>query len=130
MRALTSVELASEGRAGARLPSAAWRAVRDALGAGPVLVQVPRAGYMPVVACARCRTAAHCGTCHGPLMLPGPGASPSAPGAVPWRRLVLRRVPLDGTALGTGRVRSHGRGAGPRVPGVAVRVSGASAPGG
>ena len=36
----------------ARLPSLAWRAARDALAAGaPVLVQVPRRGYLPSVSC-------------------------------------------------------------------------------
>ncbi|RIQ28133.1 primosome assembly protein PriA, partial [Jiangella rhizosphaerae] len=38
-------------------------------GRGPVLVQVPRAGYLPGVACARCRTPARCGACSGPLVL-------------------------------------------------------------
>ena len=33
------------------------RAARSALDRGaPVLVQVPRRGYLPAVACARCRT--------------------------------------------------------------------------
>ncbi len=58
---LDRVELAREGpAAGARLPSAAWRAIRDGLERGPVLVQVPRAGYLPAVACAQCRTVARC----------------------------------------------------------------------
>ena len=34
---------------------------------GPVLVQVPRGGYVPVVACAACRAAARCALCSGPL---------------------------------------------------------------
>src|SRR5581483_9762262 len=52
----------------ARLPSLAWRAARDALAAAaPVLVQVPRRGYLPSVACAQCRTPARCPHCQGPL---------------------------------------------------------------
>jgi primosomal protein N' (replication factor Y) (superfamily II helicase) len=51
----------------ARLPSAAWEAVRDALASGPVLVQVPRRGYAPALACARCREQARCVHCAGPL---------------------------------------------------------------
>src|SRR5207248_849801 len=48
-------------QAPARLPSLAWRAARDALATGaPVLVQVPRRGYLPSVACADCRTPARC----------------------------------------------------------------------
>ena len=53
----------------ARLPSLAWRTARAGLGRGPVLVQVPRAGYLPGVACARCRTPARCTACSGPLVL-------------------------------------------------------------
>ena len=52
----------------ARLPSVAFRAARDALAEGrPVLVQVPRRGYVPTLACARDRTPARCATCGGPL---------------------------------------------------------------
>jgi primosomal protein N' (replication factor Y) len=55
----------------ARLPSLALRAARTALGAGlPVLVQVPRRGYVPALSCARCRTVARCRHCTGPLSLP------------------------------------------------------------
>jgi primosomal protein N' (replication factor Y) (superfamily II helicase) len=54
----------------ARLPSVALRAARSALEAGaPVLVQVPRRGYVPSLACARCRTIARCRHCTGPLSL-------------------------------------------------------------
>ncbi len=52
----------------ARLPSIALRAARAALDSGaPVLVQVPRRGYVPSLACARCRTIARCRHCNGPL---------------------------------------------------------------
>ncbi|HWH00380.1 MAG TPA: primosome assembly protein PriA, partial [Pilimelia sp.] len=54
----------------ARLPSLAWQAARGALGAGaPVLVQVPRRGYLPAVSCAGCRAPARCPHCAGPLEL-------------------------------------------------------------
>lgn len=54
----------------ARLPSVALRAARSALQDGaPVLVQVPRRGYVPSLACARCRTIARCRHCTGPLSL-------------------------------------------------------------
>ncbi len=62
----------------ARLPSIALRAARSALEAGaPVLVQVPRRGYVPSLACARCRTIARCRHCTGPAVAAGardPGA--------------------------------------------------------
>ena len=55
----------------ARLPSVALRAARTALAAGaPVLVQVPRRGYVPSLACGRCRLIARCRHCTGPLSLP------------------------------------------------------------
>ena len=55
--------------AAARLPTLAWRTARAALADGPVLVQVPRGGYAPALACVRCRTHARCTKCHGPLAL-------------------------------------------------------------
>lgn len=60
----------------ARLPSTAMRAAKAALERGaPVLIQVPRRGYVPSVACARCRTIARCRHCMGPLSLSGPHTS-------------------------------------------------------
>jgi primosomal protein N' (replication factor Y) len=53
----------------ARLPTVAWRTARDALRDGPVLVQVPRRGYVPQVVCDRCRSRLHCEKCHGPMGL-------------------------------------------------------------
>jgi primosomal protein N' (replication factor Y) len=66
----SDAELARDGAArAARLPSEAWQAARAGLAEGPVLIQVPRRGYLPVVACVRCRTPARCAACHGPLGL-------------------------------------------------------------
>ncbi|SDN63242.1 replication restart DNA helicase PriA [Actinomyces ruminicola] len=68
-------ELEAEGPSGgARIPSLAHRAVRAALKRGPVLVQVPRGGYAPLVACARCRAVARCTACSGPLAMGREGA--------------------------------------------------------
>ncbi|MEV0203435.1 primosomal protein N', partial [Nonomuraea sp. NPDC050691] len=54
-------ELAKDQAArAARLPSLAWRALRQGLEEGPVLVQVPRRGYLPAVACQQCRAPARC----------------------------------------------------------------------
>src|SRR5436305_6629072 len=110
----------------ARLPTAAWRAARDALAAGtPVLVQVPRRGYLPSVACADCRTPARCPQCHGPLAL----AAASGTAACRWcgrtgasyacptcggRRLRAAVVGARRTAEELGRA----------FPGVPVRTSG------
>lgn len=60
----------------ARLPLVALQAARTALQADtPVLVQVPRRGYLPALSCARCRTVVRCRHCTGPLALPGRGAA-------------------------------------------------------
>jgi primosomal protein N' (replication factor Y) len=60
----------------ARLPSLAWRTAQRALATGPVLVQVPRRGYLLTLACDRCRARARCGHCAGPLQLPSDAAPP------------------------------------------------------
>lgn len=44
--------------------------MRDGLRTGPVLIQVPRRGYAPRLACERCRTPARCRHCAGPLEAP------------------------------------------------------------
>ncbi|MGW5617548.1 primosomal protein N' [Streptomyces sp. NPDC003877] len=56
-----------EAARAARLPTLAWQAVREGLRQGPVLVQVPRRGYVPRMACADCRAPARCRHCSGPL---------------------------------------------------------------
>ncbi|MEU2560545.1 primosomal protein N' [Streptomyces longispororuber] len=56
-----------EAARAARLPSLAWQIARDGLKHGPVLVQVPRRGYVPRLACERCREPARCRHCAGPL---------------------------------------------------------------
>ncbi len=61
----------------ARIPSAAWRAARDASRAGPVLLQVARPGYAAALACARCGSPATCAACGGGLEQRGPRAAPT-----------------------------------------------------
>lgn len=54
----------------ARIPAIAFDAARRALAAdAPVLFSVPRRGYLPSVACARCRAHARCRACRGPLQM-------------------------------------------------------------
>jgi primosomal protein N' (replication factor Y) len=50
-----------------RIPSEVFRVIRAGLAAGPVLVQVPRAGYLVVLVCQTCREPVHCPHCHGPV---------------------------------------------------------------
>ena len=69
--------VAAEDRAvGTRIPRAAYDAIRRGLELGPVLVQTPRAGYAPSLACEQCRTPARCAVCTGPLSLVSAAAPP------------------------------------------------------
>ncbi|SEE07244.1 primosomal protein N' [Ruania alba] len=120
------VDLDREGAAGrARIPGIAVQTVRRGLTEGPVLVQVPRSGYLPVVACQTCRTPAQCDQCHGPLGMSRPDATPTCR----WcGRLQTRwqcRV-CDGTVMRAVRVGSDrtAEELGRAFPGVPVLVSG------
>ena len=74
----TAQQVGADGPAAqARIPSTAWRAVREALDAGPVLVQVSRPGYAPRLACTECGETARCRSCRGPLALRRSGTAPS-----------------------------------------------------
>ncbi len=112
----------------AHLPSAGWRAAKAALEDGPVLVQVPRRGYLPSLSCQDCRRPARCPHCGGPLAL----ARPDAPAACRW----CGREPGGFTcpACGSHRLRSTVVGArrtaeelGRAFPGVPVQTSGSGA---
>jgi primosomal protein N' (replication factor Y) len=61
---------AAGGAATARIAPSVWRAVQQGLTRGPVLVQVPRTGYVPAAACQTCRRPARCPHCAGPVRLP------------------------------------------------------------
>lgn len=125
------------GAASARLPSLAWTTARDALRAElPVLVQVPRRGYLPSVSCADCRTPARCPHCAGPLALPSAAGTP----ACRWCGRVAAAYACP--ECGGRRLRAAVTGArrtaeelGRAFPGVPVRTSGreemlAAVPGG
>lgn len=63
-----------EGASGrSRLPQEAMRVIRRGLERGSVLVQVPRSGYSPAIACTFCRTRAQCPHCSAPLSQNGRG---------------------------------------------------------
>ncbi|MFG1917109.1 primosomal protein N' [Micromonospora sp. NPDC048898] len=114
------------GAATARLPSLAWTAARDALRQDlPVLVQVPRRGYLPSISCAECRTPARCAHCSGPLALPSAGGIP----ACRWCARVAAAYACP--ECGGRRLRAAVTGArrtaeelGRAFPGVPVRTSG------
>ncbi|GAA2994721.1 primosomal protein N' (replication factor Y) [Microbacterium terrae] len=75
-RVVLSATREGENR-GQRVPSAAFAAAREALADGPVLVQVARPGYAPVLVCAECRDPARCAHCGGPLHAARQGAAPA-----------------------------------------------------
>lgn len=58
----------------ARLPALAFATIRKGLAEGPVLVQVPRSGYVLALSCQRCRAGVRCPACHGPVRLTRPAA--------------------------------------------------------
>lgn len=119
----------------ARLPSVAFEAAREALAAAaPVLVQVPRSGYVPALACGNCREPARCRHCAGPLALPRRAAtadharSASSP-TCGW--CGKAEAGFRCAACGSARLRAVVVGAdrtaeelGRAFPGVTVRVSG------
>ncbi|AJM77767.1 preprotein translocase subunit SecA [Rathayibacter toxicus] len=110
--------------AGARIPSSAWQEARKALNSGPVLVQVARPGYAPVVACARCRTVARCTRCQGPLAVHADGARPSCGWcgliAAQWQCAVCEATSLRLVTLGAGRTAEE---LGRAFPGILVVVA-------
>ena len=110
----------------ARLPALAFDAARRSLADGaPVLVQVPRRGYVPSLSCARDRTAARCPACAGPLAT----SSGSAVASCRWcGRLAgdwccpnCQGRQLRAVVVGAGRTAEE---LGRAFPGVAVRTSG------
>ncbi len=110
----------------AHLPSVAWRTAKAALEDGPVLVQVPRRGYLPSMSCRTCRAPARCPACHGPLALPAPDGPP----ACRWCARVVTSWSCP--ACGDERLRASVVGArrtaeeiGRAFPGVPVHTSGA-----
>nr|WP_246148549.1 primosomal protein N' [Nonomuraea turkmeniaca] len=132
----------------ARLPSIAWRALRHGLESGPVLVQVPRRGYLPALACRHCRAPARC-TLPPTRMAPGLLAAavpPGGPGAGSPGALraagPLGALLLDGSAVlpadpagqapagGLGGARGSGRPGGPEAQGGPGSLGEPGSPGG
>jgi primosomal protein N' (replication factor Y) len=112
----------------AHLPSVAWRAAKNALQHGPVLIQVPRRGYLPSLSCQSCREPARCAGCHGPLALDAVDAVPTC------RWCGKAAAAFECSSCGGATVRSNVVGArrtaeelGRAFPGVTVHTSGAGA---
>ncbi|WP_418955970.1 primosomal protein N' [Streptomyces tritici] len=113
-----------EAARAARLPSLAWEAVREGLRTGPVLVQVPRRGYVPRLACERCRTPARCRHCAGPLEAPEQQelrCGWCGRGAPDWHCVECGSVRLRAQVVGARRTAEE---LGRAFPAVPVRTSG------
>lgn len=124
--AATEQELARDPAARtARLPHEAFTVAREALARGPVLVQVPRAGYLPGLVCRRCRARARCARCAGPLQLTTAEAVPvcgwCAHPATDWRCPECGSDRLRASSTGAGRTADE---LGRAFRGVAVVTSG------
>jgi primosomal protein N' (replication factor Y) len=115
------------GAVASHLPPQALRLAREALTQGPVLVQVPRSGYRPRLACAQCRETARCGHCNGPLSQAGPQQDPKCGWcgrtAAPWSCRSCHGVRLRSRATGVLRSAEE---LGRAFPGVLVRESNAA----
>ena len=114
-----------EAARSARMPSLALRMARAGLAHGPVLVQVPRRGYVTAVACESCRAPARCPACAGPLALEGDGGPARCrwcgradPG---WRCPACGDPRLRALVTGAGRTAEE---LGRAFPGTPVVVSG------
>ncbi|ARJ05397.1 putative primosomal protein N' [Cnuibacter physcomitrellae] len=108
----------------ARIPTAAWRTAKEALAEGPVLIQVARPGYAPVLACATCSTPASCAVCAGPLRITRAGepAACTLCGAlaVRWSCPVCQGTTMRFGAVGSARTADE---LGRAFPGVRVIVA-------
>lgn len=108
-----------------RLPTDGWQAARDALAAGaPVLVQVPRRGYLLNLVCASCRLPARCAHCAGPLGRARADAAPAcrwcARGVASWRCPECGGDKLRAVQIGSARTAEE---LGRAFPGVTVKTS-------
>ncbi|WP_439656440.1 primosome assembly protein PriA [Lentzea sp. HUAS TT2] len=115
----------------ARLPSIAFDAARFALADSPVLIQVPRRGYVPSLACGQCRGPARCRRCAGPLALPG-GTDNGLPKPAYCRWCAATEAGFRCPTCGSRKLRGQIIGArrtaeelGRAFPGFPVRTSGA-----
>ena len=110
----------------ARLPAAAFDAARTALAGGaPVLVQVPRRGYLPSLACPRDRVPARCTRCSGPLAASSAHAVVACRWcgrpATDWSCPVCEGSSLRSSVVGARRTAEE---LGRAFPGTPVRTSG------
>ncbi len=116
---------ARQPSAGGRLPTLAWEAAHAALDhASPVLIQVPRRGYLPALSCDSCRTPLRCPACAGLLATAGAGSAPTCRWcgriAAAWECPECGSHRYRATVVGARRTAEE---LGRAFPGVVVRTS-------
>jgi primosomal protein N' (replication factor Y) len=114
----------------ARLPHEVFTLMRSVLPQGPVLVQVPRAGYLVALLCQDCREPARCRHCSGPLRAFRTGGGDAVQAGCSWcgRLQVDWECPICGSHRFRAPVVGAERTAeelGRAFPGTAVRQSSA-----
>lgn len=108
-----------------RLPRDAFATIRTGLASGPVLIQVPRAGYVSALSCQDCRSPAVCARC-GQRLRGERGENGVVPwcawcGAVPgWHCAHCSSIRLRAPSIGVTRTAEE---LGRAFPGVAVYQS-------
>jgi len=110
---------------GGRLPTLAWEAAHAALENDcPVLIQVPRRGYLPALSCDNCRTPLRCPVCAGALATGGAVSAPTCRWcgriAAGWECQECGSRRYRATVVGARRTAEE---LGRSFPGVTVRTS-------
>lgn len=110
---------------GGRLPTLAWESAHAALGQQlPVLIQVPRRGYLPALSCESCRSPLRCPVCAGLLATAGATSAPTCRWcgriAVGWECPECGSRRFRATVVGARRTAEE---LGRSFPGVVVRTS-------
>ncbi len=123
-RVQVAADLAADpARSASRIPSVAIEILRTAVASGPVLVSVPRAGYLPALACQSCREPVACPQCARPMQAQGPDRRPScrSHGVIPdWRCPVCGGQVVRAVVVGVRRTAEE---FGRALPGVQVVTS-------
>ncbi len=111
-----------------RIPSVALAALREAVPRGPVLVSVPRAGYLPMLSCEACREPVTCPRCHRPAHATGPDRRPTCHGhgvIDQWRCSMCGATGVRAVVVGVRRTAEE---FGRALPGVRIVMSSAEEP--
>jgi len=110
-----------------RIPPSVFRAIRDALTRGSVVLSVPQRGYITSVRCSGCRELARCTRCSGPIAIAAAGEQPRCTlcGFAGWQCPWCNGTQVRHQGIGSERTREELGRAFPNVP---VRVVDAEHP--